>query len=269
MWHAVPPDEDEPVTFKGSIQSKLTDDQWDELLTPGSPLNRRWQAQVDVIAGFLAQLRDARVPVLWRPYHEMNGDWFWWSPPSPSTLVGSTGSRVALSEGVSRFKGRGGAEESTPPTPSQDRVGSQTNGYAALWRMLFDRLVRHHGLDNLIWVWNANALRGSVRPYADLYPGHDTVDILATDIYGADYRQAHYDDLAALAEGRPIAIGECGEVPTPDVVDSQPRWAWFMVWTSLLTHSNTPEAIRAIYNYPRALKQPARAQWSQHLAGQS
>jgi hypothetical protein len=23
-------------------------------------------------------LDEARVPVLWRPYHEMNGDWFWW-----------------------------------------------------------------------------------------------------------------------------------------------------------------------------------------------
>ena len=33
---------------------------------------------MDVIAGYLKQLRDARVPVLWRPYHEMNGDWFWW-----------------------------------------------------------------------------------------------------------------------------------------------------------------------------------------------
>ncbi len=26
----------------------------------------------------LKQLQDANVPVLWRPYHEMNGDWFWW-----------------------------------------------------------------------------------------------------------------------------------------------------------------------------------------------
>jgi mannan endo-1,4-beta-mannosidase len=33
---------------------------------------------VDVIAGYLKQLRDAHVPVLWRPYHEMNGNWFWW-----------------------------------------------------------------------------------------------------------------------------------------------------------------------------------------------
>ena len=77
-WHAVRPTEDEPVTFRESVQGKLTDAEWNELITPGTPLNRRWCDQVDVIAGYLKQLRDAHVPVLWRPYHEMNGDWFWW-----------------------------------------------------------------------------------------------------------------------------------------------------------------------------------------------
>jgi mannan endo-1,4-beta-mannosidase len=77
-WHAVRPTEDEPVTFRGSVQGKLTDKEWNELITPGTKLNQRWCDQVDVIAGYLKQLRDAHVPVLWRPYHEMNGDWFWW-----------------------------------------------------------------------------------------------------------------------------------------------------------------------------------------------
>ena len=77
-WHAVRPTEDEPVTFRDSVQGKLTDAEWNELITPGTKLNQRWCDQVDVIAGYLKQLRDAHVPVLWRPYHEMNGDWFWW-----------------------------------------------------------------------------------------------------------------------------------------------------------------------------------------------
>ena len=77
-WHEVRPTDDEPVTFHDSVQGHLTDAEWKELLTPGSPLNLRWRAQVDVIAGYLRQLRDAHVPVLFRPYHEMNGNWFWW-----------------------------------------------------------------------------------------------------------------------------------------------------------------------------------------------
>jgi mannan endo-1,4-beta-mannosidase len=88
-WHAVPPTADEPVTFRprrgetatnllASVQGRLTDQQWNDLITPGTELNQKWCAQVDVIAGFLKQLQAAHIPVLWRPYHEMNGDWFWW-----------------------------------------------------------------------------------------------------------------------------------------------------------------------------------------------
>jgi mannan endo-1,4-beta-mannosidase len=87
-WHAVPPTADEPVTFRpgpgaatnklASVQGHLTDEQWNDLITPGTELYNHWCAQVDVIAGYLKQLQAAHVPVLWRPYHEMNGDWFWW-----------------------------------------------------------------------------------------------------------------------------------------------------------------------------------------------
>lgn len=77
-WHEVRPTDDEPVTFRESVQGKLTDFEWNELLTPGTDLNKRWVEQVDVVAGYLKQLQDAGVPVLFRPYHEMNGNWFWW-----------------------------------------------------------------------------------------------------------------------------------------------------------------------------------------------
>ncbi|HMB94618.1 MAG TPA: glycosyl hydrolase, partial [Tepidisphaeraceae bacterium] len=79
-WHEVRPTEDEPVTFMGSVRQKITDAQFEEVLTPGTPLNKHWAAQVDVIAEYLKQLQDAHVPVLWRPYHEINGNqWFWWN----------------------------------------------------------------------------------------------------------------------------------------------------------------------------------------------
>ncbi|MDA3930214.1 MAG: glycosyl hydrolase [Prolixibacteraceae bacterium] len=87
-WHAVPPTVEEPVTFRGmpgadstklaSVQGQLLDEQYEELFTPGTELNTRWFAQMDTVAYFLKQLQEAKVPVLWRPYHEMNGNWFWW-----------------------------------------------------------------------------------------------------------------------------------------------------------------------------------------------
>lgn len=216
MWHAVRPIDEEPVTFKNSIQRKVTDEEWQAIITPGSALYQRWQCQVDVIAGYLKQLNEAHIPVLWRPYHEMNGDWFWWG--------GKTG----------------------------------PNGYARLWKQLFERLVNHHKLNNLIWVWNANAPRSdNVLPHAACYPGHEYVDILATDIYSNDWKQEYYEDLLALAGGRPVAIGECGHLPPPDVLDAQPKWTWFMAWTDLLVQFNTPESIKAVYNDPRTLNRPA------------
>ncbi len=41
-WHAVRPTDDEPVTFRKSVQGKLTDAQFRELLTPGSAIYNRW-----------------------------------------------------------------------------------------------------------------------------------------------------------------------------------------------------------------------------------
>jgi mannan endo-1,4-beta-mannosidase len=87
-WHAVPPTADEPVTFRPpenappdslmSVQGQLLDRQFKDVLTRGTKLYKRWCAQVDTIAKYLMQLKNAHIPVLWRPYHEMNGNWFWW-----------------------------------------------------------------------------------------------------------------------------------------------------------------------------------------------
>lgn len=96
-WHAAPPTADEPVTFLQlpgsdpkalkSVQGKLLDEQFRDVLTPGTPLHKKWVEQVDAVAAFLKQLQDANVPVLWRPYHEMNGDWFWWGGRGPDTAA--------------------------------------------------------------------------------------------------------------------------------------------------------------------------------------
>lgn len=56
------------------------------LLRRRSPIRQRWFAQLNAIADGLAQLRDAGVVVLWRPFHEMTGDWFWWGKPDPATF---------------------------------------------------------------------------------------------------------------------------------------------------------------------------------------
>ncbi len=211
MWHAIRPTEDEPVDFNESIQGELTDEEWEDLITPGTVINEKWKSQVDVIAWFLKQLRNAGVPVLWRPYHEMNGEWFWW-----------------------------GKKEGD-------------NGYKKLYRMLYDRLVNFHGINNLIWVFNANEIKGNVDSYETYYPGDDIVDILATDVYSEGFNQENYDELLALAGEKPIALGEVGNVPSLEILQSQPKWIWFMKWGDSSGGMQGRKGLNDIYESEEAL----------------
>jgi mannan endo-1,4-beta-mannosidase len=215
MWHQGRPIDDPPYDWLQSIQGKLTDAQWDELVTPGTPLNTKWLAQIDVVAGYLKQLRDAHVPVLWRPYHEMNGVWFWWG----------------------------------------NRKGG--NGIAKLYKMMYDRYTNYHHLNNLLWVWGANGLRDIPKDeayhYAWYYPGANYVDILGADVYHFDYEQDDYEELVKLANGKLVALTEVGELPKPEILAAQPKWAWFMVWTSWLWTDNPAGRAKQIYNLPQTL----------------
>ena len=144
-------------------------------------------AQVDATVVYLKQLEAAHVPILFRPYHEMNGDWFWWG--------GRRGER----------------------------------GTKQLYRQIFDRLVNHHHLTNLIWVWNIDRPALADREFVDYFPGQHYVDVLALDSYHA-FEQSYYDDLNALSDGKVLAISECGNPPTPEIYKTQPKWTWWMKW---------------------------------------
>lgn len=209
MWHSVPPTvRDNYTTWQGKygVQSKMTAEQWKSLFTEGSELNNNWKTQVDIIAFFLKQLEEAQVPVIWRPYHEMNGDWFWWSSGTP-------------------------------------------DDYKKLYRMLYERLTNYHGIDNLLWVFNGNELGSpNVKDYELYFPGHDVVDILATDIYRHNYNPRDYDALQKLAKGKPIAWGEVGKMPTPEIIREQPNWVWFMCWSEFLETSNEWAPRKELYD---------------------
>lgn len=52
-------------------------------LRPGTPQNLALHRDLAEVGDLLAQLRDKKVPVLWRPLHEFSGDWFWWGKHGP------------------------------------------------------------------------------------------------------------------------------------------------------------------------------------------
>ncbi len=130
------------------------------------------------------------------------------------------------------------------------RPGPQ--GTRRLYQITHDHLVRHHGLDHMIWVWDVQDLSWN---FSDYDPGTDHADIVALDVYGDGFRREKYDAIAAVANGRLMAIGECQVLPTAAELDAQPRWSFFMSWSELTFEAryNTGDAIRALYASPRVV----------------
>ncbi len=59
----------------------------DEALTEGTELNIGMMEQLNRAAEALKELQDAGVPVLWRPFHEFDGGWFWWGADGAENFI--------------------------------------------------------------------------------------------------------------------------------------------------------------------------------------
>ena len=165
-----------PFTNGGLRDFTIGDHEYDEIITPGSEVNKRWTSDLDRISKGLTELRDAGVVVLWRPLHEMNGDFFWWS-------YGKNG-RVTHDE------------------------------YVKLWIYTFNYMTKNKGLNNLLWVYSANASlwENGVKDTDFYYPGNAFVDIVGMDYYEDSMDQfnnhGNYDKLIAL--WKPFGLTEIG-----------------------------------------------------------
>jgi beta-mannanase len=121
-------------------------------------------------------------PFYLRFAHEMNGDWYPWSP------------------GVN---GNGNARE-----------------YVAAWRRVHD-IFEQEGATNVRWVWNPELTFPDRPSYASLYPGDEYVDWVAIDTYNwgtsrpewsswqtfPEIFETSYREMGALT-GKPLMVGE-------------------------------------------------------------
>ena len=105
-----------------------------------------------------------------------------------------------------------------------------------LWRVMYERLVNHHGLDNLIWVWTQAAAWN--QPYSDgyrWYPGDDYVDIVSIDVYNnsspSDIYTSCYKFLQKYSPTKLVALTECGNVPKISALwKARAKWLFFSPW---------------------------------------
>lgn len=69
-----------------AFYTEHTDFNPEQVLISGTPERKAFFSDLDVIAKELLKFKEADIPVLWRPFHEVEGTWFWW---------GSKGGEVA------------------------------------------------------------------------------------------------------------------------------------------------------------------------------
>lgn len=164
--------------------------------TPGTKEYEIAVHDIDLIAGYLQQMEAEGVTVLFRPFHEASGAWFWWGlQPDDKKMI---------------------------------KDGTYPETYQRLWYMMFDRLENYHKLSNIIWVWNGQTKFCEVDP--------NTYDISGVDYYASTEDHSplvsEYEKLAAYTyEGKMLALTECGYIPDPQqCADQNAMWLYYMPW---------------------------------------
>jgi hypothetical protein len=172
-------------------------------------------------------------PLYLRFAHEMNGDWYPWSPLA---------------------NGNGGPKE-----------------YVAAWRHVHE-IFEEEGATNVRWVWNPD-ITDSDRPsprrpsYASLYPGDEYVDWVAIDAYnwGTSQRwsqwrtfpqlfEVSYTEMEALTD-KPMMVGE-----TASAESGGDKGAW--IRRTFLTDIPTKyPRVRAVIWYHRNNEAASDADW--------
>lgn len=69
-----------------SFYADYTDFDADKAVIDGTPENIALISDMDVMAGLLRPFCEKQIPILWRPFHEGDGDWFWWGRKGPDAL---------------------------------------------------------------------------------------------------------------------------------------------------------------------------------------
>lgn len=75
------------INGKGYRESQEDIPDFEKLFTDGSEEQNAMLAVWDKAADALRRLQEQGVPVLWRPFHEFDGGWFWWGKGGPEAFI--------------------------------------------------------------------------------------------------------------------------------------------------------------------------------------
>lgn len=160
-----------------------------DVINPATTAGAYFKQEMDAMVGYFTTLQAAGVEVLFRPFHEMNGSWFWW-----------------------------GAQSTSIPTASD---------FTTLWTYVHTYF--NSRVTNLIWVYSTSNSDTQVvnstfilQPTTYYYPGAALVDIIGVDYYSntitapssppvqGDRNHSIPTYTALMALGRPLILTELG-----------------------------------------------------------
>ena len=222
MLHVCPPTMGEECGWEGGVLSNLSVEQWSDLLTDGGALNQAWKARLDSYAEIFSAMNQRGVRVLFRPFHEMNQNLFWWS-----------------------FNDR--PEYTT-------ELYRLTHDYLTSEKELTNL--------TFVWnLQDFASLEQDLQDYDPGAEYWDILSLDNYNTDGQGYSQAKYDLMMAKAGDKPIAIGETSQLPSLEVLAAQPSWSFIMTWSELTLEENSNSALSNFYNASNVVTLEDKAGW--------
>lgn len=208
------------MSFDQTTYSENTDFVTANAMVEGTKEYEFFHLAVDNLAQQLTELQDAGVSLLFRPFHEAEGNggadgsgaWFWWSKEGASV-------------------------------------------YVELYQYLHNILTNEYGLHNLIWEFNSYTYSDESTAF---YPGRDYVDIIGYDKYNATtapnesaISSTFYSLISMYDNTKMIALMENDTIPSVENMTNEGAlWLYFMPWYGehlMDSSKNDPTTLTEIY----------------------
>ena len=175
---------DEEQGYRGYLGKEKA---WEDLIKEGTPSNLLFKRQLNSVATLFRELQNNDIPILWRPLHEMNGNWFWWCIRQENNYL------------------------------------VDQRSYQELWKYVHDYFEKELGLTNILWVYAPNNDEGYYADVEYCYPGDEYVDMTGLDWYTKGNYEIGASEKAyprMMEMGMPVALSEYGSNGTLNSVET-------------------------------------------------
>jgi hypothetical protein len=166
------------------------------VVTRGTAEHRQAMAEMAVAADTLQVLEDADVTVLWRPLHEIDGGWFWWT------------------------------DRDNPENTA--KLWRMMYDYFTHTRKLDNLIwVYSAGVGNRTLEYRQGFYPGAA--YVDI----SGIDIYNVDFKNdVDKYWGYYNLMSKVSPGKMLTCGECDAIPDPDKTQrgELPKWLYALPW---------------------------------------